>query len=165
MKRSLVLASLFTIACYGSQQSACETGSGPSPTPTPTATPSPSPTPTPTPLAVNDCGREFADVDFLFLGGPSTLPVGERGRYDLTPKQFCTENGSVKVRDVPDHFNEPKASSVGWSVEGDRQLGTIVPDGFAAYFTRRVGLGGTSGVAPVTIRVDFEGKFAQKVIQ
>ena len=50
MKRLILLVLLITVACYGSQQSAC--GSGPTPvppTPTPTATPSPTATPTATP--------------------------------------------------------------------------------------------------------------------
>jgi hypothetical protein len=50
MKRPLILAILFSGACYGSQMSSCESGTGP--TPVPVVVASPSPTPSPTPVAV-----------------------------------------------------------------------------------------------------------------
>lgn len=165
MKRLVYLALLFSAACYAGQQTACETGRGPTPlppTPTPTATPSPSPTPTPTPLPANDCRRQFGTVDFLFLSGPSVLARNETGRYDLTPKQYCLDpDGNLTVKDVPDQFNIPRVSGVDWSIVGqsDGIYAILVRDGFRADVTRLAG-----GIT-ITLRVEFEGKFTQKVIQ
>lgn len=155
MKRPLVyLALVFSAACYGSQQMACEAGSGPTPippTPTPTTRPSPTPTPSPTPIALN------CKVDFLRVTGPDTLARSETGLYWLTPMQVV----DGVSRQVPDPCNEPKASSVRWSIVGqsDGIYAPLTPNGFSAQVQRLAG-----GIL-IHLRVEFEGVFAVKVIQ
>jgi len=83
VKRPLLVAVLLSGACYGSQMSSCETGSGPSPTPTPTpivvasATPTPSPSPTTDPCSYPVTG--------LRLSGPVSPLVNEVFKIDVTP--------------------------------------------------------------------------------
>lgn len=156
MKRFLYLALVVSTACYAGQQSACETGGGPTPippTPTPTAPPSPTPTPSPTPVVLN------CRVDFLRVTGPEQIFGGQSGTFELTPMQIV-DGESVQV---PDPCNEPLASSVRWTLL-DPLLGTVAGNGFAAtvvrYFTRT----GYPSLAPMVLRVEFKGVFAEKVI-
>lgn len=154
-RRLLYLALLASVACYGSQQSACETGRGPTPlppTPTPTATPSPTPAPSPTPVVLN------CRVDFLRVTGPESLARGESGRYDLTPMQIV----DGVSQQTPDPCNEPLATSVEWSLL-DRAAGSVAGNGFAATVTR-FNSPFTNPPAPLVLRVSFKGTFAEKVI-
>lgn len=84
MKGRGLLIFAFTAACYGSQQSACETGGGPTPippTPTPTATPKDRPSPSPSPT-VDPCSYP---VTGLRLVGPILPNIGEVFKIDVTP--------------------------------------------------------------------------------
>ncbi len=94
-RRLLPLALLFTVSCYGSQQSACGTGPTPlPPAPTPTPTPVPTPVvivvPAPTPSS-SEC--DATSIEIKSEAG-NELKVGALVRLDATPF-----HGSTKIAD------------------------------------------------------------------
>lgn len=114
MKRPLVASLLFLTACYGSQESGCQTGSGPTPTtatPTPTPSPSPSPSVTPNPCSFTTLAIGFDDDSQHITSGTRKLlyavtldkdgnklvPSCNNGRspsWSQTDSDFCEVIGS-----------------------------------------------------------------------
>ncbi len=154
-RRLLYLTLVGSVACYSSQNSACDIG-GPTPVPTPAPSPviivvQPSPSPSPSPA-------ESCRIDYLTLRPSEGLILANHAEatLDLTPYQTVTNpDGSVAQREVSKACNDPRAASILW--QSSAASVAFLSGGFNPTI-RRVGV----GVA--TLTATLEGRVSNAIM-